>query len=460
MHKFKKIIILIIIQTFLLSNSLYAGNISIFGYSKAVESTLSPQLVLDRDAFQGAYSIYVNKTDIGDGLILPQGLIDFSDIQKEQDKQIEKTKKFDFKFNRAAFILSVFLIMFLAQNLFAAEHAVFNSISDFSFTAVVLSSLAGLAGIFSVISPVKPVFPVASVKQEQKETPRKSVKTKNKDITRIENNISLSDQAKLLSANYALLTEINNLTNEKNEAYFSLKNRADGQEHDFVIRPLKSLEEAYAFENLLKNDKNFDWVRIFNMMEQLKKLPKNKPIFCLYGVFALDEFGREKRIVAAADYIIREINGKIVLNGLHIEVLPEARKAYSGIGKTLSTKIVADTFINSNFSQTQGRVYFSAENKGKVGGAEGFYRDLFGKANDPASFYKNILGFNSNMKKTANGQLEETNEFELSLEDSLEFLKREFQDKQFSTEFKIKTMIIQPLIFKNSRVAEILETAI
>ncbi len=270
------------------------------------------------------------------------------------------------------------------------------------------------------IIPIRPISPVQKVKYEKKQREYKKSTgekpPKGKDI-------SISSRGKLLSGNLDLLRYINNSVNNNAETYFSLKNKAEDQETTFVIRPLKNIEEAKEFQDLLSPENNFNCVNLFKMQQDLKEYGGAASPYIIYGVFMLDKYGKEEQIVGAADYLIREISGLKCLNLTHLEVLPKLRKSYSGIGRALFVKVISDALREGNLQKTEGRVVFQVENKGR------------GK--DLLEFYRDSLGLSPKSKKIPMGSMDETVEFELSLEELLEFMRREFSNIGFSAELNV-----------------------
>ncbi len=269
------------------------------------------------------------------------------------------------------------------------------------------------------IVPVEPVEGVEKVKREKQRNPYSGQEERKYN--------DISKSGRLLSQNLDLIEDIKKSVNAKGQTYFSLKQRGSDKDDNFVIRPIETEEEIEAFERSAAGKLNFKWKKHFNMINGLKANSKEKNRFCIYGVFILDEYGHEQDIVAAANYLIRDIDNQTVLNPLRIEVLPNMQKAYSGIGRALCTKVFSDALTKDNLPLTQGRIFFGAENKGK------------GK--DPVGFYKEAFGLEPNMKKVADGSLNETIYFDLSLEDTLELMKKEFDNIGFSPKLSIRRTV-------------------
>ncbi|MCG2711878.1 MAG: hypothetical protein L6416_06100, partial [Candidatus Omnitrophica bacterium] len=93
MKYFKKIILLILIQAFLVVNTASAGGLEL-ALEKAIKSTLSPQIAIDHNAFKRSYSIYARKRFLTKEVVLPQGVISFSDIIKNGTIINNKTTNF------------------------------------------------------------------------------------------------------------------------------------------------------------------------------------------------------------------------------------------------------------------------------------------------------------------------------------------------------------------------------
>lgn len=280
------------------------------------------------------------------------------------------------------------------------------------------------------ITPIGPVMPTQTIKREdKKKDPKRKSAKKHSQVTSA-SNVSLSDQAKLLSNNLPLLDAINSSTNEKGQTYFTLKSRALDTKETFTIREIETEEEIEHFLQLLGKANNFSWLKIFRMIESFKKFSRWGNRCSIFGVFILDEYGQETQIVGVSDYTIRDIAAQQGDKGLvlgHIEILPSIREKFSGVGTALVVKGMSDALTEDNLSITEGRVLFRAENKGN--------------GNNSFKFYTEVLKLNPRIKANSFGVNEQTLNFDLTLEDVIEFLNREFNRQGFSKELKIKGVV-------------------
>ena len=94
MKHFKKIIILILIQAFLVMNSGWAGGLELALDNKAIKSTLSPQVTINVNVFKHAYGIYARKRFLAEDIVFPQGIISSLDIIENGTIISNKTTNF------------------------------------------------------------------------------------------------------------------------------------------------------------------------------------------------------------------------------------------------------------------------------------------------------------------------------------------------------------------------------
>ncbi|MBU1086318.1 MAG: hypothetical protein KKD05_02245 [Candidatus Omnitrophica bacterium] len=105
MNSFKKIIILILIQVFLIVNSAWAGGFELSANPQT--ATLSPQIAIDINSFQASYNEYSRIRQLGADIVLPAGCIRDSDILEHGVIISDKTT--NFKIGNSSFRIPPYL---------------------------------------------------------------------------------------------------------------------------------------------------------------------------------------------------------------------------------------------------------------------------------------------------------------------------------------------------------------